>query len=283
MTTATLRSRGADLAQLLSAGALLVERKDVRFADFAPGRVGIDVTVRNAGGEPSAPTVAVIQAAPLGAFVPWRPLAVLPIPALGPGEDFVLRTEALRPAPAPLGPPDRVPPRRLLTALMTPDDRPRAPMAPLPPDLAELLGHRNAYWAGNLNVFVGDRAVERHTALALRIYPGHANLAMFVVGSARPDAYRFHTVSAGDDWGARLYDMTDGRTLRLDTKRQAPVEEERWVEAAGQRLFFLAMTPPGDCGAGSVEVHVTQRSTGQEAVVEFSLDPSASGPGCFVL
>jgi len=224
-----------------------------------------------------------VQAAPLGAFVPWRPLAMLPVPALGPGEDFALRTEAPRPAPAPLGPPDRVPPRRLLTALMTPDDRPQPQATALPPDLAELLGHRNVYWAGNLNVFVGNRAVERHAALALRIYPGRANLAMFVVGSGRPDAYRFHTVSTGEDWGARLYDMTDGQTLRLDVKRQAPVEEERWVETPGQRMFFVALTPPADCGAGSVEVHVTQRSTAREAVVEFGLDPSASGPGCFVL
>jgi hypothetical protein len=31
------------------------------------------------------------------------------------------------------------------------------------------------------------------------------------------------------------------------------------------------------------EVHVEQRSTGKEAIVEFSLDARAAGPGCFVV
>jgi hypothetical protein len=47
--------------------------------------------------------------------------------------------------------------------------------------------------------------------------------------------------------------------------------------------MMLALCPPKDCGSGTVEVHVEQRSTGQSAVVEFSLDPNAAGPGCFVV
>jgi hypothetical protein len=47
--------------------------------------------------------------------------------------------------------------------------------------------------------------------------------------------------------------------------------------------MMLALRPPEDCEAGGVEVHVEQRSTGQVAIVEFSFDPTALGPGCFVV
>jgi hypothetical protein len=47
--------------------------------------------------------------------------------------------------------------------------------------------------------------------------------------------------------------------------------------------MLLALRPPKDAGAGAFAVHVTQRSTGQEAVVEFSLDPAAAGPGCYTV
>jgi hypothetical protein len=267
---------------------LLVERTDIHFADFGPGRVSIEITLRNEGDEPSAPTPAVLMAAPLGAFVPWRPLAIVRAPALVPGQSVVLRTEARRPAVAPLGPPDRIPPQRLLTALGAEDDRPRAatppaaPMGVLPPDLMDLMGRPGFHWAGNLNVFVGGRAVERHLAQALRVYPGRLNLAMFVVGSGR-DSYRFHVVGEGQDWKAQLYDMTDGKTLTLDVRRQQPVAEGQWIDTPTRRMMMLALQPPADCGAGAVAVHVTQRSSGKEAVVEFSLDPAAAGPGCFVV
>jgi hypothetical protein len=269
--------------RLLQDSALQVARSEILFADVAPGRVGIEITVRNLGEEPSPPTIALLLAAPLGAFVPWRPMTTLPVPALEPGGAHVLRTEALRPAPKPLGPPDRVPPRKLLTALGAADDRPQPPTTTLPPDINELLGHRNAHWAGNLNVFVGTKAVERHVAQALRIYPGRVNLAMFVVGSGCSDSYRFHLIGEGVDWGAKLYDATECKTHPLEVSREPPVDEDRWTTPAGVRMMMLALTPPDGCGSGSVEVHVTQRSSGLEAVVEFSLDPSAAGPGCFVV
>jgi hypothetical protein len=287
MTTATLPPRAAVRPTLFPETTLHVERTDIVFADVAPGRVGIEIAVRNRGDERSDATAAVLLAAPLGAFVPWQPLAVLPISALAPGEAAVLKTEARRPAVKPLGPPDRVPPRRLLTALGAADDRPQPPQPPpplgvLPAALMDLLGQPNLHWAGNLNVFVGGRAVERHLARALRVYPGRVNVAMFVVGSG-PDAYRFHLIGEGEDWGATLFDSTDGQTLRLDVRRRRPVEEGRWIETPGQRLMILALKPSPDCGEGKVEVHVEQRSTAQSAVVEFSLDPDAAGPGCFVV
>ena len=44
---------------------------------------------------------------------------------------------------------------------------------------------------------------------------------------------------------------------------------EMWKEWTAQPFVFA--------------VWVAQRSTGQEAVVEFSLDPAAAGPGCYTL
>jgi hypothetical protein len=73
-----------------------------------------------------------------------------------------------------------------------------------------------------------------------------------------------------------------GRPDRLDAGAE-PVAEDEWVPVRGQRVFTLALRPPADCEARSVEVHVTQRSTGQTAVVEFSLDPTAAGPGCYTV
>jgi hypothetical protein len=281
-------------------GALHLERTDIVFADVAPDLVGIEITVRNLGDGFSDPSPVLVQAAPLGAFVPWRPLTVLSLPALAPGQAHVLRTTAARSRPAPLGDPGRLPPRRLLTALdmedrSDPDTgtanallgarrrRLTAGIAgALPADIHDLLGRGSPHWAGNLNVFIGRTPVERHMAQALRVYPGRPNLALFVLGTGR-DAYAFHLEGTAADWETKLYDLTDRATLDLRPGPEAALAEDRWLEMTGHRALMLALVPPADCPAGSVEVHVKQRSSGQTAVVEFSLDPSAAGPGCFVV
>ncbi len=150
----------------------------------------------------------------------------------------------------------------------------------LPADPFRLLGQPNVHWAGNLNIFVQGRAVERHLAQALRIYPGRVNMAMFVVGSGR-DAYAFSLHGDGADWEARLHDLT-GAT-RLDHLDGTGLRMGEWLDCPSTRMMFLALRPPADCERGVVEVHVRQRSTGQQAIVEFSLDPEAAGPGCFVV
>ena len=293
MSAATLSRQTESPASLFADTGLTVQRTDILFTDVAPGRVAIEITVTNLGHEPTAPTYAVIGAAPLGAFVPWQPLTAVPMPALAPGESVVLHTEAARPRPRPLGPPDRVTPRQLLTAIEPEDEQPgqetrlgrirRAQLTvpALPADLTDLLTRGGMHWAGNLNVFVGGKAVERHMAQALRIYPGVLNTAMFVVGNGRPDAYRFHLDTTADV-ETTLYDMTTGGSLRIDLGRE-PVREGNWIEARGQCVMMLALRPPKDCGECKVAVHVTQRSSGSEAVVEFSLDPKAAGPGCYTL
>jgi hypothetical protein len=251
-----------------------------------------------------------LESAPFGAFVTWRPLAILPVPALEPGESRELNVTAARPHPAPLGDFNRVPPMSVLTALSASPDQPsRGPgggfsallnllrkqgtsrpantagaTAPiLPPDLWELLGREQPHWAGNINVFVNHRTVERHVARALRIYSGRTNLAMFVVGGpGKRDAYAFDLVGLASDWTAALHSMSGAKTLVVGSSDE-PVQKGKWVEAdRGLMLVMLAVRPPMICEEGKLQVHVTRRSCGKKAVVEFDLDPTAQGAGCYV-
>ena len=248
-----------------------------------------------------------LESAPLGAFVRWQPLSKLVVPALEPGEARDLSTEVRRPRPAPLGDFDRVPPKALLTAVSSPGQpsprpRPRfggvvnllrkAQTAPpqgrdatqrplLAPDLWDLLGRGQPHWAGNINVFVGVRPVERHVAKALRIYPGRTNLAMFMVGTpGRLDSFSFELTGLDRDWRASLYDATNSRHLRVGPSA-VPIDETQWVESNEGLLVMLATRPPEDCRVGNLQVHVTRRAGQKTAVVEFDLDPASQGTGCY--
>ena len=152
----------------------------------------------------------------------------------------------------------------------------------LAPGLWELIKRGQPHWAGNINVFVGSRPVERHLARALRVYPGRTNLAMFVVGSpGRRDAYAFELLGLAPEWKAGLYDMRNSQSLVINTAEDIPIEETKWVESDGGLVVMLATQPPAGCHTGNLEAHVTQRSTGKAAIVEFNLDPKAQGAGCY--
>jgi len=159
-----------------------------------------------------------------------------------------------------------------------------AVMGELAPDLWDLLGRGQPHWAGNLNVFVNQRSVERHMAKALRVYAGRTNLAIFMVGGmGRPDAYSFEIVGSNPDWHAVLFDMTSSATLAVGPG-ESPIRGSEWVETtAGGMLLILATRPPDGCEEGIVEIQVRQRSSGATAIVEFSLDPSAQGTGCYAV
>src|SRR5438067_2103865 len=95
---------------------------------------------------------------------------------------------------------------------------------PMTPGTSRLTaGWGGVHWAGNLNVFVGGRDVERHMAQALRVYPGRVNLAMFVVGSGAADEYRFELNGDGTAWNARLFNAVAGHPL-LAGMKTAPVK-----------------------------------------------------------
>jgi len=287
---------------------LRVERTDISFQDLDGESVRIQVTLRNPGWRRSQPTTMRLESAPLGAFVPWQPLSVLPVPALEPGESRELSTVVSRPHPAPLGDFGRVPPKRLLTAVNAPDEpqqqrgsgframlgllRREGTTNPAPgrvatrttslaPDLWDMVGRRQSHWAGNINVFVGTCPVERHLAKALRVYPGRTNLAMFVVGGpGRRDAYAFELLGLPREWRTALSDMTNRRSLLVNPSGPA-IQETQWVETAGGLMVMLVTHPPASCQTGNLEVHVTRRSCGTTAVVEFDLNPNAQGTGCY--
>jgi hypothetical protein len=281
--------------------SLSILRTDIDFFTVQENIVAVEIKVTNDSDRPSAPDTLVLRAAPLGAFVTWQPLAAISIPALAPGKVHYVRWRATVLQPEPLGSPDRVPPRKLLTALGLADDPPDQPgsievaKSPLPgsvkpsrpagstmpPGLMELLLQETPHWAGNINVMVGKTDVERHRAQALRIYPGRMNLAWFIVGSAGQDAYAFQVHGLGKDWEARLFDMTSREALVVSPGDDATIAPDQWIEVNGSRTMLLALRVPPKCSAETVKICVAQKSTGRNAVVEFSLDPRAAGRGCY--
>lgn len=283
---------------------LRIGRDDIRFWNVAPDRVRIEVTVHNDDELPSAPARLRLEWAPLGALVTWRPLKVLSVPPVAPRGARIARTEVpIRSLPA-LGTAPRVPLHRLARAAADPPggggrDRNAGGslrsrfaasrdtgIAPgggwLGTDLFQLLRRGNAHWAGNVNVFIGSQAVERHRALSLRIHPGRLNLAWFLVGSGR-DAYRMAFAGAGAAWNASLLDLDRSLNLRFAARSAVSIELGAWLEADSRKILAVAMEPPARCARGALEVRIEQRSSGQQAVVEFDLDPGAQGAGCYAL
>jgi hypothetical protein len=147
----------------------------------------------------------------------------------------------------------------------------------------DLLQGQATYWAGNLNVFVGRKAVERHHARALRILPEHTNVVMFCVGDGRPDSYRFDLSGLGSGWKATLFDPMSALTLSRGLREGKPISLGAWLPMKRASLIFLALRPPARCREANVDVQVAQLSTQKSAVVEFSFDATATGPGCYVV
>ena len=274
---------------------------------FAPERVRIEIVVHNRGTARSHAATMVVQSAPLGAFLPWRPLGRLMVPPVEPESSVPLQMDVDRTLSAPLGEFSRVPPARLLTALSAGDaddagagrggtrvGRTRwlsnsgafgligRPAGILAPDIFELLGHRTVRWAGNINVFIGQRSVERRMANTLRIYPGRKNLAYFLVGTGR-DTYAFDLEGIPLTEYASLVGGTGIGALAFGPHEGQAVPMGEWVEATGPLVVGLSLCPPPSCQEVGLTVHVRQRATGREASVEFSLDARAAGPGCFTV
>ncbi len=303
----------------LQAGAgLRVDRTDIDFFNRQRQRVRIQVTVHNASDAWSRPTGMRLQAAPLGAFLPWKELGEVRVPVMAPHGSVQVEMDALAKRSRPLGDFSNVPPRQLLVALAGDDDdreqreraaarrqRERAERAPrpgsamaevlaelfardlqqldepvLPDDPLQLIGSQSSHWAGNINVLIGRHATERHMAQALRIYPGLSNLAIFAVGD-RPDDYKFEFSGAGGAWKAALYKTMQVPAILQGRRPELLLPTGQWTFLQPYSFLLLAICPPRDCEAGTLNVHVRQRSTDREAIVEFSLDPNAAGPGCY--
>jgi hypothetical protein len=282
-----------------------LERNDIKFWNLDERRVHVGITLHNRSERPTDPTQISLATAPLGAFVPWRPLATLGVPSLAPGESREFSTIADYVRPRPLGRPDQVPPDALQTALATgqPGDRRRSSQAKAimarllmarfihaPPrnsallsaDPLHALGQGGVYWAGNLNVFIGLQSVERHRAHALRVHRGRENRALFLVGEGY-DAYAFRIEGDATDWEPELMNLSGCAHLAVERGGAGPICEGEWYVTHSQLVVSLIMWPPQDCEAGTIAVHVTQHSTGKTAQVEFDLNPWAQGAGCYTI
>jgi hypothetical protein len=284
---------------------LRVRRADIVFRNVEPGRVRLSIKVSNVGETRSEPTPMVVQAAPLGAFVGWKDVTALLVPPIEPDSYVEVSADLTAPSPTRrLGDFARVPPRKLLTAVAGNDDSEERsttggmvgqlfarllgrtaesqPAQQLPDDPLQLLSRESVYWAGNINVLIGSKAVERHLAQALRIYPGKTNLAIFFVGDRR-DEYQFALSGSGAGWNAALFDATDFPSLIMGRSSGRAIPQFEWILMDGCRVVVLAVCPPQWCTSGSIEVQVRQRRTGKSAAVEFSLDASAAGAGCYTV
>jgi hypothetical protein len=259
---------------------MTVERGDIMFGDVSPGKVLITVTVRNQGRVTSPPSPMFVQAAPLGAFVPWRPLAELRVPPIEPGRQRTVSFVAERSRHEPLGDPGVVEPARFLRAATRGSMMRRYRNASrvrlhgrLPVDLLELLQLGSIFWAGNINVFLGGREVERHFARQLCLNPSQPSLADFILG-AGPDSYRFHVERKPQELEVALFDVTSQRRLGIDLSRSERVPEESWWHVPGTRVLFLTVDSTEESEV-AVEIHVDQKSTGKSAVIELGFEASA--------
>jgi hypothetical protein len=281
----------ADATQSLLADqdALQFDREDIRFTTPEPGLLAVELTFHNVGDAPTGPAMGMLRSAPLGAFVPWQMLDVVTVPSIAPGRSAVVRKEYAVPPPPVLGGMDRVPPDRLLVALglgepgrerrSRRERRAAARAGTLAPDVMGMLGLGGLYWAGNLNLFFPRRDVERHTARSLRIHPGCMNLAMFIVGTGGSDRYRFEFSGDGAAWNPLIHGGLHGLAIS-QSANQPYLAEGEW-HRADTGLFVLSVRPPARAERGAVNVHVCQESSGREAVVEFTMDARAAGPGCY--
>jgi hypothetical protein len=268
-------------------GLPVVEREDINLHSPRKGILRVEITFRNPGPDRTRATFGILRSAPLGAFVPWNDLGYFQVPALEPGESIVVGSEYAYDTPQPLGSIDKLPPERVLTALGSEEpgrrrrrqSRPSGIPAPAT-DLLAMLAMGGAYWAGNLNVFFPGADVERHRALALRIYPGRVNFAAFIVGNLG-DRYEFDLAGNAVEWKARLHDSPIGLPI-LAGSATKELALNAWVRPLSG-LVMLAIEPPMSAETGAVNVHIRQESTGREAVVEFTLDSTAAGPGCYKL
>ena len=281
---------------------LTLERSDIVFKTDTSGMVQLQVGIRNQSQRISPPTEVRIQAAPLGAFVSWRDVKSVQAPSLQPGQATKVSLAMPVPRTRSLGSPGGIPPRRFfdamggnalgqwalsfmsrkMSAILRRGARKLAGEGELPPDPMQLLDREQFHWAGNINVLIGDLAVERHRALALRVYPSTLNAAWFFVGDGT-DGYRFHFEGDCQGWDPQLFNASNNESVLVYPETDKPLRESAWQMLHDRNLMVLTMVPPEECTRGCLEVHVKQRSTGQIAVVEFDLDSEAEGAGCYVV
>jgi hypothetical protein len=233
MTVAPVLNRGLHFPS--------IARQYIQWQTLDIGIVEISIELVNSTDEPTSDGMLMIEAAPLGAFVPHRPLTRVAVGSLEPGERrsmsvFVSRDALNGASPA-----------------MPPIDR-----TSLPKSIGAILdATKSMHWIGNLNVYF-DRdpkdSVERHCAFNLKVPAGNQVAAMFML----MEDCTLETKCSSPDWAARAEKVighsallvvdtpsTKGKTseVRVDAVRirdgvTVPVEfefetVEGWGEAVG--------------------------------------------------
>jgi len=387
---------------------LCVETEGICFYNVGPDTLKIEVTVHNRGYSGSRPDTMLLEAAPLGAFVPWRPLQRLPVPAIAAGESLTVSTEvrldegdaelengsreaeagrfqalleqAGEAVPSKAGDvarenkgaardgraaPDWVLAflRRggfeglsawdiaaltsrsgirggealqqvLLSALDGGADpallreiyRIQQSEEPGPAsgdgsstgsfrafsravnrlsssrgqllsgtdlsamDSSRAAGRGNRHWAGNINVHLGGKAVERHQANGLRIYPGLENWALFNLGSRKGEEYICTFEGEGVAWEPMVFHLENA-----GDEYAAARELGRGRECLGQGIGFggsfvtprafawmaAVVTPPADRRWGGLGIGIHELSSDRSTKVEFELQANAPGRGLY--
>src|SRR5262245_43805129 len=92
MSTLVTRRTVRPAVQRASSAEPVVRREGIRFENRTRDLVEIEIEVENRGPVRSAPESLTLEAAPLGAFVRWRPLTQLVLPSIPPGGTAIVRT-----------------------------------------------------------------------------------------------------------------------------------------------------------------------------------------------
>jgi hypothetical protein len=210
--------------------------------------VDIIVEMTNGSSEPTAPAVLVIEAAPLGAFVPGYEIARVPVLALDPGGS---RRVPVRVA------------RALLPTTRGPSEWPalteaREPSLQYVMAVAEVLGpaHWGAAWVGNVCAWfkgAAGRSVEAHRASDLKVAAGRRIGGTIALPPAK-GGFDFAITGAGAGWTAEI------------------VFRPGWPQA-----WFIIGAPAAGRHA-AITLFVTRRSDGYTLPVEFTLQSVEAPP-----
>jgi hypothetical protein len=190
--------------------------------------IEICIDLVNEEKEATDPATLVIEAAPLGAFVPWSPLAKVPVGRIESGTHLRIVRRVARTA---------LPAIDFHRIAMDGGFGPTFPPAGL-----DLL--TSAEWAGNLNVWFDsapERAVEVHRALDLKVAAGRS-AAILVCVPACNNGFSVDVECMGAGWTAEL--------VRAPTQRVAiivvgtPIADRRaivnlWVKRLSDERHVL--------------------------------------------
>ena len=195
-----------------------IAREHIYWQTLDIGIVEISIELVNHTDEPTSEDMLIIEAAPLGAFVPNFPLTRVAVGSLDPGERrsvsvFVSRDALGGATPA----------------------MPRIDLSGFPSVGAILDSTKATHWVGNLNVYFDrdpSHSVERHCAFNLKVPAGNQVAAMFML----LDESNLETICSNPEWTART-EIVIGHSglLVIDTPTTKESRSDVTVHAVRRR------------------------------------------------